>query len=447
MRRGRVKRNSKMVQEQKKQLKDIRICVVGLGYVGLPLAVEFGKLQKVIGFDINKKKLDELREGTDSTGEMTSQELKKADIEYTSDEKKIGDANFIIVAVPTPITKAHAPDTSYLESSSRIIGKNIKKGTIVVYESTVYPGATEEVCVPIIEKASGLRCGKDFKVGYSPERINPGDKEHTVKNIVKVVSGMDEGSRETIAMVYGSIIRAGVFKAADIKTAEAAKVIENIQRDLNIALMNELSLIFERIGINTKDVIEAAGTKWNFHKYHPGLVGGHCIGVDPYYLTYKAQELGYQPQIILAGRAINEHMAKHVAELVVKGLSKAGKVLKESKVLLLGLTFKENVRDSRNSKAKDLIRELEKFNISVIGCDPCLSDEEVKRIFNVKNICLENLKGKVDCVILATPHDIFKKITLEKMRSIMTEKPVLVDVKSLFGKISAEKAGFIYSSL
>ncbi|MBN2458141.1 nucleotide sugar dehydrogenase [Candidatus Woesearchaeota archaeon] len=436
-----------MVQEQKKQLKDIRICVVGLGYVGLPLAVEFGKLQKVIGFDINKKKLDELREGTDSTGEMTSQELKKADIEYTSDEKKIGDANFIIVAVPTPITKAHAPDTSYLESSSRIIGKNIKKGTIVVYESTVYPGATEEVCVPIIEKASGLRCGKDFKVGYSPERINPGDKEHTVKNIVKVVSGMDEGSRETIAMVYGSIIRAGVFKAADIKTAEAAKVIENIQRDLNIALMNELSLIFERIGINTKDVIEAAGTKWNFHKYHPGLVGGHCIGVDPYYLTYKAQELGYQPQIILAGRAINEHMAKHVAELVVKGLSKAGKVLKESKVLLLGLTFKENVRDSRNSKAKDLIRELEKFNISVIGCDPCLSDEEVKRIFNVKNICLENLKGKVDCVILATPHDIFKKITLEKMRSIMTEKPVLVDVKSLFGKISAEKAGFIYSSL
>ncbi len=425
---------------------DVKICVVGLGYVGLPLAVEFGKKTKVIGFDVNKKRIDDLKHGIDNSNELTSDELEKADIEFTCDPKRIQEADFIIAAVPTPITNAKVPDLKYVESASEIIGSNMSKGSIVVYESTVYPGATEEVCIPILEKNSGMRYMRDFKVGYSPERINPGDKEHTVNKIVKVVAGCDKDSLEKIANVYELIIDAGVFRAKDIRTAEAAKVIENIQRDLNIALMNELSLIFERMGIRTLDVIEAAGTKWNFHKYYPGLVGGHCIGVDPYYLTYKAQELGYNPQIILAGRSINEYMAKHVSEMAIACLGKLKKPLNECNVLILGLTFKENVPDFRNSKAKDIIKELKKFHIKVRACDPLVEDDIIDSRFKAEPVGVNKLP-KTDCVIFLVPHKEFGMITLEKIKDLMGEHPILIDVRSRFKKEEAEKLSIDYKEL
>jgi UDP-N-acetyl-D-glucosamine/UDP-N-acetyl-D-galactosamine dehydrogenase len=426
-------------------MKNLRICLVGLGYVGLPLAVAFGRKVPTLGFDISSKKIEALKKRIDPMHEVPEKELKKADIEFSNDPAIIKRANFIIVAVPTPITDAKVPDLSPLESSSAIVGKNLSKGAIVVYESTVYPGATEEVCVPILEEHSGLKCGVDFKIGYSPERINPGDTEHTVERIVKVVSGMDEESSKRVAAVYGMVIKAGVHEASSIKVAEAAKVIENIQRDLNIALANELSLIFDRIGIDTREVMAAAATKWNFHRYHPGLVGGHCIGVDPYYLTFKAQQLGYEPQIILAGRHINEYMSHHVAEKTIKGLARRDKPLSQCTVLVLGLTFKENVGDYRNSKAKDVITELRNFAVKVIACDPLIDDDVVKRVFNVDNTPISKLPP-VEGVVLITPHEEFRALTLPKLKQMMP-KPVLVDIRGFYPRKEAEAMGFIYDTL
>ncbi len=424
---------------------ETKICVIGLGYVGLPLAVEFAKKGILTyGFDIKEKRVDELKAGHDSSDEVSDADLAGAKIEYSADAAIIKKANFLIVAVPTPVDQVKKPDLSLVESASRIVGENIQKGCLVVYESTVYPGVTEDICRPIIEKFSGLKCGVDWKIGYSPERMNPGDKEHSVDKIIKVVSGMDEESLEKIAQVYGIVCKAGVFKAANIKTAEAAKVIENIQRDLNIALVNELSLIFHRLGINTQEVLEAASTKWNFHKYQPGYPGGHCISVDPYYLTYRAEELGYHPEIILAGRRINDYMAQYTAELMIKGLAQAGKKIKGAKVLILGLTFKENVKDTRNSKVKDIIKKLQEYGCDVYGYDLLAEQEEAESKFRVK--FLDNLR-QVECldgVILAVLHNEFKTITLERLKEMMPNNPVLVDVKSFYLKQKPQDKGFIY---
>ncbi|RLJ01837.1 MAG: nucleotide sugar dehydrogenase [Candidatus Aenigmatarchaeota archaeon] len=422
------------------------ICVVGLGYVGLPLAVEFSKFFKVIGFDINKRKIENLREGIDENGEIEKDKLISSNLFYTDNPEDIKKANFIIICVPTPVNNAKKPDLSYLKKASEIVGKNLSRNSIVVYESTVYPGCTEEICVPILERCSNLKYKVDFKVGYSPERINPGDKEHTIDKIVKVVSGCDKETTEDIAKVYGKIIKAGIYKAPDIKTAEAAKIIENIQRDLNIALMNELSIIFNKLGIDTKEVLKAAGTKWNFHRYYPGLVGGHCIPVDPYYLAYKAEEIGYYPEIILAGRRINENMPKYVANLVIKGLNEKGKVLKGSKVLIIGVTFKENVKDYRNSKVKDLIEELKEYGIEVLGCDPFLDNEIVEKVFGVKNYKFDEV-NKVDAIVVVHLHDCMKNISLEELKNKISEKLVLVDIKNIFDKDKITNGKIIYYNL
>jgi UDP-N-acetyl-D-galactosamine dehydrogenase len=420
-----------------------KICIVGLGYVGLPLAAVFDKEFDVIGFDISEDKIQELKKGIDATGELTSEEVKNCNIDFTLDPSKIKQADFVIVAVPTPITEDHIPNLAYIKSASELIGKNLKKDSIVVFESTVYPGVTEEICQPILEKESGMKCGVDFKIGYSPERINPGDKEHTVTKILKVISGMDKETTDKIAEVYGKVIEAGVYKAKDIKTAEAAKVIENIQRDLNIALVNELSLIFDRMNIDTRAVIEAAGTKWNFHKYFPGLVGGHCIGVDPYYLTYKVKKLGYNPKVILAGRGINEFMSKHINNIVLKALMQQKKHIVDSKVLIMGLTFKENVPDTRNSKIKDVIKYLKSYSIHVKGYDPLISEEEIKR-FGIQSY---KEGDRFDAVIICSPHDIFKEMTLDKLKELMPDKPILIDIKGFYNKEKAEEKGFYYKIL
>lgn len=429
------------------QLKDVKICVVGLGYVGLPLAVEFSKHFSVIGFDIDERKIALLKQHIDPANEVSAEELKKIRITYTTDPQMLKQANFIIVAVPTPITKSKKPDLSYVESSSKIVGQHLQKGSIVVFESTVYPGVTEDICVPIIEKESGLKCGKDWKIGYSPERINPGDKQHYITKVVKIVSGMDAESLDIIAQVYGKVVEPGVYKASSIKVAEAAKVIENTQRDLNIALMNELALIFARMGISTKEVIDAASTKWNFHRYLPGLVGGHCISVDPHYLLYRAEELGYHPKVILAGREVNDYMPKYVAEMIVKELGDAAKSLKEAKVYVMGLTFKENVKDMRNSKIRHTITELKEYGATVIGYDPLLSAAEVEGKFEVPNVPLEQLKEKVDCIIIAKKHAQFAKLTFSDLKQHMNSKPILVDLAYLFDRTSAEKEGFVWRGL
>lgn len=419
------------------KLEDVKIAVVGLGYVGLPLAVAFGKSRfaSVIGLNKSKSRVDALLAGHDPNGEIEDEQLRTAKIEYTLDPASLSRANFIIVTVPTPITQARQPDLSPVIEASETIGKHIKAGTVVVYESTVYPGVTEEICAPLIEKHSGLKCGVDFKVGYSPERTNPGDKEHTLATTVKVVSGMDQETLELVAAVYGEVCKAGVHKTPNIKTAEAEKVIENTQRDLNIALVNELSLIFARLGINTRDVIEAAGSKWNFHKYQPGLVGGHCIGVDPYYLTHKAQELGYNPEVILAGRRINDWMPEYVADLMIRGLVEAGKVVQGARVLVMGLTFKENIRDTRNSKIGDTIKKLKSYGVRLLAHDPNLYQDEVEK-FGVEYVADLSKMGKVDGIILATLHRQFKDIKLEELiqyyNSNGNGKGVLMDVKSWF---------------
>jgi len=427
---------------------ELKICVIGLGYVGLPLAIEFAKKGvAVYGFYVKENRVEELKAGHDSSDEVADADLAVAKIEYSADPAIIKKANFLIVAVPTPVDQAKKPDLSLVESASRLVGENMQKGNVVVYESTVYPGVTEDICLPIIEKYSGLKCGVDWKIGYSPERMNPGDKEHSVDKIIKVVSGMDQESADKIAQVYGLVCATGVFKAANIKTAEAAKVIENIQRDLNIALMNELALIFHRLNINTQEVLEAASTKWNFHKYQPGFPGGHCISVDPYYLTYRAEELGYHPEIILAGRRINDYMAEYTAELLIKGLARAGKKIKDAKVLILGLTFKENVRDTRNSKVKDIIKKLQEYGCEVYGYDSLVEKDEAEGKFKVKYLANLSEAQNMDGVILATLHHEFKAITLEQLKTMMPENPVLVDVKSHYLKQKPQDKGFIYQAL
>lgn len=409
------------------------IAVVGLGYVGLPIAVAFGKQGAVVGFDINKGKIDELRRGVDRTGEVSTADLKSSQVHYTWEPAELKAADFIIVAVPTPINEALQPDFTALQKSSELIGANMSPGTIVVYESTVYPGATEEVCLPILEKMSGMKAGVDFKIGYSPERINPGDKEHTLEKIIKVVSAQDAESLEIVAKTYGTVVKAGIHRASSIKVAEAAKVIENTQRDLNIALMNELSLIFHRLGIDTKSVLEAAGTKWNFLRFSPGLVGGHCIGVDPYYLTAKAESVGYHPQVILAGRRINNGMGKFVAEQTMKLLSQLSRPVNELKVAVLGLTFKENVPDLRNSKVPDIINELREYGVQVVVHDPIAESEEAMHEYGIKLVDLKQIQD-LDGVILAVAHKRFLEMGLAELLKPLRDPAsgVLVDVKSIF---------------
>ncbi|MBF0547097.1 MAG: nucleotide sugar dehydrogenase [Candidatus Riflebacteria bacterium] len=422
--------------------------VVGLGYVGLPLAHAFAKKFRVIGYDFNKKKIEVLKQGIDPTGEVPTGGLKEVKIEFTSDPKLLKNCRFIVVAVPTPVDKNKRPDLTPLIKSSESVGKNMPPGSLVVYESTVYPGVTEDECVPVLARNSEMHYLRDFKVGYSPERINPGDKEHRLETITKVVSGCDEESGKVVAEVYGGIIKAGVFLASSIKVAEAAKVIENTQRDLNIALMNELSIIFHKMGIDTLEVLAAAGTKWNFLKFFPGLVGGHCIGVDPYYLTYKAEELGYHPEVILAGRRINDGMGKFVAENTVKEMIKAGKTVKGARVLILGLTFKENVADLRNTRVIDIINELKEYEVSSDVFDPLVHPEEAEEEYGIRNISsLDAISQKYDAIVVAVSHTEFRKIpieTLAKMSSREDGKPVMIDARGLYDHSTARKAGFQY---
>ncbi len=417
--------------------------VVGLGYVGLPLAVSFARHIQVVGFDINTRRVEELQQGIDRTGETLGGDLKSPRISFTSDPKALRACKYIVVAVPTPVNQANVPDLEPVESASRVVGENLSKGAIVIFESTVYPGVTEEICLPILEEKSGLKLG-DFKIGYSPERINPGDHEHTVDKIVKIVSGCDKATLEEVGALY-SLVAKSVYHAPNIMTAEAAKVIENIQRDLNIALMNELSVIFDRLGLHTDEVLAAAGTKWNFHKYFPGLVGGHCIGVDPYYLTYRAQERGYHPQVILAGRQINDSMPIRVGEMVIKGLSQVGKPIKGATVLVMGLTFKENVPDIRNSKVHDTITYLQGFGVHVIGCEPLLGPDVVRKYFGIENVAFDKVTS-CDCVLVANKHTAFRSLTLDQLKARMNP-PVLIDIKNLFDRKLAEAAGFYYKSL
>ena len=421
-----------------------KLSLVGLGYVGMPIAVAFAKSVKVVGYDLNEKKIDLYKSGIDPTNEVGDDVIKNTTVEFTCDETKLREAKFHIVAVPTPVHDDHTPDLTPVEGASRILGRNLTKGSVVVYESTVYPGVTEDVCIPILEKESGLKCGVDFKIGYSPERINPGDKVHRLETIVKIVSGMDEETLDVVAKVYEIVVEAGVHRASCIKVAEAAKVIENSQRDINIAFMNELSIIFNKIGIDTKSVLEAAGTKWNFLKFYPGLVGGHCIGVDPYYLTYKAEQLGYHSQVILSGRRINDDMGKYVAENVVKNLIKAEKAVKNAKVAILGFTFKENCPDTRNSKIFDIVKELREYGIEPIIADPTADAAEAKQLYNVDFVDINTIRD-MDAVVLAVAHDEFAHFTQEQVAAFLGEgKKVLLDIKGLLDRKTYENAGYLY---
>lgn len=425
--------------------KEKNLSLVGLGYVGMPIAVEFAKRGvNVIGFDLNAEKIETYKSGIDPTNEVGNQIIKKTTVEFTSDEKDLRRAMFHIVAVPTPVNDDHTPDLTPLKRASTILGRNLVKGSIVIYESTVYPGVTEDICVPILEKESGLKCGVDFKVGYSPERINPGDKVHRLSTITKIVSGMDEETLDIVAMVYEIVVDAGVHKAESIKVAEAAKVIENSQRDINIAFMNELSIIFNKMGIDTQAVLKAAGTKWNFLNFYPGLVGGHCIGVDPYYLTYKAEELGYHSQIILSGRRINDDMGRYVAESTVKNLIKADKTVKGAKVAILGFTFKENCPDTRNTKIIDIVKELREYGIEPVIADPVADGEEAKRLYGAEFSDMKAIQD-MDAVILAVSHEEFAGFAIEQMDSFFGRgKKVLLDLKGLLNRKEYENAGYSY---
>ncbi len=424
-----------------------KISLVGLGYVGMPIAVSFAKKVKVVGFDLNKKKIELYKAGVDPTNEVGDEEISKSTVEFTSDEAKLKEAKFHIVAVPTPVNRDHTPDLSPVEGASEIVGRNLTKGSIVVYESTVYPGVTEDVCVPILERESGLKCGVDFKVGYSPERINPGDKEHRLETIVKIVSGMDEETLEVVAKVYSLVIEAGVYKAESIKVAEAAKVIENSQRDINIAFMNELAIIFNKMGIDTAAVLKAAGTKWNFLKFFPGLVGGHCIGVDPYYLTYKAEQIGYHSQIILAGRRINDDMGKYIAENTVKKLIACGKSVRDSRVAVLGLTFKENCPDTRNTKIVDIINELKDYGVKSYVTDAYAEYDDAKKEYGIDLVPMSELKD-MDAVIIAVAHNKYLELTQADIDAIFTDcdnkEKVLIDVKGILNRKEYEEAGYCY---
>lgn len=424
--------------------KEEKLSLVGLGYVGMPIAVAFSKKIDVIGYDLNEKKIELYKSGVDPTKEVGDEAIKRCKVDFTADETRLREAKFHIVAVPTPVYDDHTPDLTPVEGASRILGRNLTKGSIVVFESTVYPGVTEDVCVPILEKESGLKCGVDFKIGYSPERINPGDKVHRLESITKIVSGMDAETLEEVAKVYELVVEAGVHRAPSIKVAEAAKVIENSQRDINIAFMNELSVIFNKMGIDTKSVLDAAGTKWNFLKFYPGLVGGHCIGVDPYYLTYKAEMLGYHSQVILAGRRINDDMGKYIAENTVKNLIKAEKTVKGAKVAVLGFTFKENCPDTRNSKVYDIIQELREYGIEPVVADPVADAAETKRLYEI-DFCDWKKISSMDAVILAVAHEAFAELTMADVEKLFAAgKRVLIDVKGLFNRGEYEKAGYCY---
>jgi len=416
------------------------ISVIGLGYVGLPVAVAFGKVRRTIGFDINRRRIAELRDGYDRTGEVSPDDLAEADILFTDSVEGLQEADFHIVAVPTPIDDANQPDLTLMYRASETVGAALKPGDIVVYESTVYPGVTEEECLPILERVSGLKGGVDFTIGYSPERINPGDREHTFTKIRKVVSGQTPQTLETVAQVYGSVVTAGVHRASSIKVAEAAKVIENTQRDLNIALMNELALIFDRLEIDTAEVLAAAGSKWNFLNFSPGLVGGHCIGVDPYYLTHKAERSGYHPQVILAGRRINDGMGKFIAQRAVKEIIRTGHPVLGAVVTVLGLTFKEDCPDLRNSKVVDIIQELSDYGLKVQVCDPLADPREAAHEYGVTLVPRAELKPAV-AVIAAVAHAEYRRLKGAELASLMGERPVLVDVKGLYDRQEMEAAG------
>ena len=422
-----------------------KIAVVGLGYVGLPLAVHFSKHFEVVGYDLKVDRIKELESGHDRTLEVSEEDLSKAKIFFTSDPKTLSSCSLIIVAVPTPIDENRIPDLGPLIGASKEVGGNIVKGSCIVFESTVYPGATEEVCVPILEQESGFILGRDFTVGYSPERINPGDKEHTLESIVKVVSGSDEETANFLSDVYGTVVKAGIHTVSSIKVAEAAKVIENTQRDLNIALMNELSMIFNKIGIDTSEVLKAAGTKWNFIPFRPGLVGGHCIGVDPYYLTFKAEYLGYRPEMILAGRRINDNMGKYVAEQAVRLLIRAGRQVRGAKIAVLGLTFKEDVPDLRNTKVITIINELKDYGIKVYIHDPLAEANEARMYYNLE--LQQDIQGVagVDGVIVAVIHKLYREIGISKIAGLCTnETPLVMDLKGAFSIAEANKLGITY---
>lgn len=424
--------------------KKTKLSLVGLGYVGMPIAVAFAKKIDVVGYDLNAKKIELYKSGIDPTNEVGNDAIKATTVEFTADASKLREAKFHIVAVPTPVNADHTPDLTPVEGASEILGKNLTKGSVVVFESTVYPGVTEDVCVPVLERESGLKCGVDFKIGYSPERINPGDKVHRLETITKIVSGMDEETLDTVAKVYELVVEAGVYKASSIKVAEAAKVIENSQRDINIAFMNELSIIFNKMGIDTLSVLKAAGTKWNFLNFRPGLVGGHCIGVDPYYLTYKAEMLGYHSQIILSGRRINDDMGKYVAESCVKNLIKADKTVKNAKVAILGFTFKENCPDTRNTKIIDIVNELKEYGINPAITDPVADADEARRLYGVEFVGMDEIKN-MDAVILAVAHKEFETFQMNDIDGFFgADKKVLLDIKGVLDRDSYVNAGYSY---
>ena len=412
-----------------------KLALVGLGYVGMPIAVEFAKHVKVIGFNHNEQRIKQYKSGIDPTNEVGNEAISKTTVDFTSDEKRLREAKFIIVAVPTPINTDHTPDLYPVENASRIVGRNLVPGSIVVYESTVYPGVTEDICVPILEQESGLECGVDFKVGYSPERINPGDKIHTLTTIRKIVSGMDEETCKVIKQVYNIVIAAGTYPVSNIRTAEAVKVVENSQRDINIAFMNELAMVFDKMGIDTNEVVDGMNTKWNALGFRPGLVGGHCIGVDPYYFTYQAEKLGYHSQIILNGRMVNDSMGAYVADKAIQKMIEAGQAPKKSKVVILGLTFKENCPDTRNSKVGDIIKQLNKYGVEPTVVDPWASERDAMHEYGVQLTPIEDVKD-ADCVIVAVAHNEFKTMTIDEIKKMFKngsdEEKVLIDVKGLY---------------
>ena len=423
-----------------------KLSLIGLGYVGMPIAVAFARKIKVVGFDLNEEKIGLYKSGIDPTNEVGGEVVRNTKVDFTADPAKLREAKFHIVAVPTPVNDDHTPDLSPVEGASRILGQNLTKGSVVVFESTVYPGVTEDICVPILEKESGLTCGVDFKIGYSPERINPGDKVHRLETITKIVSGMDEETLDTVAKVYELVVEAGVHRAESIKVAEAAKVIENSQRDINIAFMNELSIIFHKMGIDTKSVLEAAGTKWNFLPFMPGLVGGHCIGVDPYYLTYKAEQLGYHSQIILSGRRINDDMGKYVAESLVKDLIRANIPVKHAKVAILGFTFKENCPDTINTKVIDIYKELGEYGIEPLVVDPAADAEEAKRLYGIGFKTMDDIRD-VDALIIAVAHEQFMDLDREKISSFFNpahKRKVLMDLKGILDRKEYLTEDFLY---
>lgn len=425
-----------------------KISLVGLGYVGMPIAVAFAqKGVQVIGFDLNAKKIDLYKNGVDPTHEVGDEAIKNSTVEFTSDEKDLKEAKFHIIAVPTPVNLDHTPNLAPVIGASEIVGRNLTKGSIVVYESTVYPGVTEDVCIPILEKESGLKCGVDFKVGYSPERINPGDKVHCLENITKIVSGMDEESLEEIKNVYDIVIEVGTFPVSTIKTAEAIKVVENSQRDINIAFMNELAMVFDRMGIDTNEVVDGMNTKWNALGFRPGLVGGHCIGVDPYYFTYEAEKLGYHSQIIIAGRKVNDGMGQFVADAAIKQMVLAGKTIKNAKVVVLGLTFKENCPDTRNSKVEDILKRLNEYGVEPLVVDPWASEKDAMEEYGVELTKLSDVKD-ADCIILAVAHYEFKELGIENIdklfKSMDNSEKVLIDVKGILDKRLVESKKYNY---